>query len=155
MAASSAAFNLGNGNGFSVLEVIRAVELVTQRKLNVVDAPRREGDPARLVADSRLIRQTLGWAPAYAQLETIVAHGWGWERSGRSVGEPSRMILITGGAGFIGSHTVDLLVAQGQRVRVLDDFSSGRRENLPASTLLEIVEGDVRDPGVVGARCRG
>ncbi len=76
----SAAFNLGNGNGFSVLEVLRAVELVTQRKLNVVDAPRREGDPARLVADSRMIRQTLGWAPAYAQLETIVAHGWGWEQ---------------------------------------------------------------------------
>ncbi len=77
----SMAFNLGNGNGFSVLEVMRAVELVTRCKLNVVDAPRREGDPARLVADSRLIRQTLGWAPVYAQLDTIVAHGWAWERS--------------------------------------------------------------------------
>jgi UDP-glucose 4-epimerase len=76
----SAAFNLGNGSGFSVLEVVRAVELVTQRKLNLLDAPRREGDPARLVADSRLIRETLGWKPAYAQLETIVEHGWGWEQ---------------------------------------------------------------------------
>jgi UDP-glucose 4-epimerase len=76
----SGAFNLGNGNGFSVLEVVRVVELATQRKINVVDAPRREGDPARLVADSRLIRQALGWAPAYAELETIVAHGWGWEQ---------------------------------------------------------------------------
>jgi len=76
----STAFNLGNGNGFSVLEVIRAAERVTQRNLRVVDAPRRDGDPARLVADSRMIRQTLGWAPAYAQLETIVAHGWQWEQ---------------------------------------------------------------------------
>jgi len=63
-----------------VLEVIRAVERVTQRDVRVVDAPRRDGDPARLVADARLIRQTLGWAPAYAQLETIVAHGWQWEQ---------------------------------------------------------------------------
>ena len=76
----SAAFNLGNGNGFSVLEVIRAVEAATQRKLHVVDAPRRDGDPARLVADSRLIKQTLAWAPAYAQLDTIVADGWRWEQ---------------------------------------------------------------------------
>lgn len=75
----STAFNLGNGNGFSVLEVIRAVERVTQRDVRVVDAPRRDGDPARLVADARSIRQTLGWAPAYAQLETIVAHSWQWE----------------------------------------------------------------------------
>jgi UDP-glucose 4-epimerase len=65
------------------------------------------------------------------------------------------MILITGGAGFIGSHTVDLLAAQGRRVRVLDDFSSGRRESLPATALLEIVEGDVRDPGVVGSAMQG
>jgi UDP-glucose 4-epimerase len=80
----SAAFNLGSGNGCSVLEVIDAVRRVTQRKLDVVDAPRRAGDPARLVADSRLIRQTLGWTPAYAELDTIVQHAWGWEsRSGR------------------------------------------------------------------------
>jgi UDP-glucose 4-epimerase len=79
-AGPSAAFNLGNGHGFSVLEVIRAVRVVTQRDLSVVDAPRREGDPARLVADAGLIQRTLGWAPAYADLETIVAHAWGWEQ---------------------------------------------------------------------------
>lgn len=79
----SAAFNLGSGNGFSVLQVIAAVERVTQRTLRVVDAPRRPGDPARLVADSRLIRHTLGWTPAYADLDTMVRHAWGWEsRSG-------------------------------------------------------------------------
>ena len=65
------------------------------------------------------------------------------------------MILVTGGAGFIGSHTVDALIAQGRRVRVLDDFSSGRRQQLATSKLLEIVEGDVRDPGVVGRSMRG
>jgi UDP-glucose 4-epimerase len=65
------------------------------------------------------------------------------------------MILVTGGAGFIGSHTVDLLVAQGRRVRILDDLSSGRREHLPASALVELIEGDVRDPGAVGSVMRG
>jgi UDP-glucose 4-epimerase len=65
------------------------------------------------------------------------------------------MILITGGAGFVGSHTVDLLLVQGQRVRVLDDFSSGRRENLPASALLETVQGDVRDPVAVEQAMQG
>jgi len=77
----SAAFNLGNGNGFSVLEVIGAIERVTGRKLTVIDAPRREGDPARLVADSRAIRETLGWTPQYPDLDTIVAHAWAWEKN--------------------------------------------------------------------------
>ncbi len=65
------------------------------------------------------------------------------------------MILITGGAGFIGSHTVDLLLEQKQRVRVLDDFSSGRRENLPTSALLETVRGDVRDAVAVARAMQG
>lgn len=66
------------------------------------------------------------------------------------------MILITGGAGFIGSHTAELLLAQGQRVRVLDDFSSGRRHNLPAtSALLDVIEGDVRDAGTVERAMQG
>jgi len=53
--------------------------------------------------------------------------------------------LVTGGAGFIGSHTVDQLLAQEQRVVVLDNFSSGNRENIPDShPLLEIVEGDIK-----------
>jgi UDP-glucose 4-epimerase len=76
----SAAFNLGNGAGFSVQQVIRTVEHVTGRTLNLVDAPRREGDPARLVADSSLIRQHLGWSPAFPELESIVAGAWRWEQ---------------------------------------------------------------------------
>jgi UDP-glucose 4-epimerase len=80
---ASAAFNLGNGSGFSVREVIGAVEKVTGRKLKIEEGARREGDPARLVADSRLIRQELGWSPAYADLDTIVSHAWAWEVAGR------------------------------------------------------------------------
>ena len=76
----SASFNLGTGNGFSVLEVIEAVERVTRKRVNVIDAPRRPGDPARLVADSRLIRAELGWKPIYEDLDDMVAHAWAWEQ---------------------------------------------------------------------------
>ena len=55
-------------------------------------------------------------------------------------------ILVTGGAGFIGSHLTERLVELGHFVRVLDDFSTGRRENLPRMAgRMEIVEGDIRD----------
>jgi len=58
--------------------------------------------------------------------------------------------LVTGGAGFIGSHLVEALVARGDRVRVLDDFSTGRWENLaPVRGRVEVLEGDVRDPAAV------
>ena len=61
-----------------------------------------------------------------------------------------RRCLVTGGAGFIGSHLVEALVARGERVRVLDDLSSGRRENLSAVLgQVELFEGDVADPGTV------
>jgi UDP-glucose 4-epimerase len=77
---ASARFNLGNGNGFSVQEVIDTVQRVTGRPITTLDAPRRAGDPARLVADSNAARQALGWQPRYADLATIVAHAWAWER---------------------------------------------------------------------------
>ena len=54
------------------------------------------------------------------------------------------LYLITGGAGFIGSHLADALIARGDRVRVLDDLSTGKRENLPRGA--EFIEGDVADP---------
>lgn len=67
-----------------------------------------------------------------------------------------RYVLVTGGAGFIGSHTVEALLAEGCHVRVLDDFSAGRRGNLPAKQPgLDIVEGDVRDPETVTAAMQG
>lgn len=75
----SAAYNLGNGNGFSVQEVIDSAVRVTGREIKVVDAPRREGDPAQLVAESSLAKRALGWQPKYADLDTIIRHAWQWE----------------------------------------------------------------------------
>jgi UDP-glucose 4-epimerase len=80
--ADSQSYNLGNGNGFSVQEVIDTAEQVTGRKIPVVNGPRRDGDPARLVADSRLAREKLGWQPQYADLATIIEHAWKWETRG-------------------------------------------------------------------------
>jgi UDP-glucose 4-epimerase len=79
---ASAAFNLGNGNGFSVQQVIDTACEATGKAIPVKDAPRREGDPARLVADAALARKELGWNPRYDELETIVRHAWQWEKSG-------------------------------------------------------------------------
>jgi UDP-glucose 4-epimerase len=76
---ASSAFNLGNGNGYSVLEVIEAVERVTGRPIPLVYGPRRAGDPARLVADAKLIREQLGWTPRCPEIEMIVRHAWGFE----------------------------------------------------------------------------
>jgi UDP-glucose 4-epimerase len=76
---ASAAFNLGNGNGFSVKEVIEAAERVTGMRIARKYAGRRAGDPARLVADSSRARAELGWKPHFADLETIVRHAWAWE----------------------------------------------------------------------------
>ncbi len=74
----SVTYNLGNGAGHSVLEVIRAVERVGGRQVPVRLAERRLGDPARLVAASDRIRGETGWAPRHAALDTIVAHAWAW-----------------------------------------------------------------------------
>ncbi len=76
----SAVYNLGNGNGFSVAEVIEAARRVTGRDIVVSDAPRREGDPPRLVADARRAKSVLGWRPHFDALETIIAHAWAWEQ---------------------------------------------------------------------------
>ena len=76
----SAAYNLGNGNGFSVNEVIETARQVTGREIKVVDSPRRPGDPAVLVADASLARKELGWEPQRPGLETIIGDAWGWEQ---------------------------------------------------------------------------
>jgi UDP-glucose 4-epimerase len=64
-------------------------------------------------------------------------------------------VLITGGAGFIGSHLVEHMLAAGNAVRVLDNLSTGKRENLPAHTQLEFVQGDIRDRDLVFKSVRG
>jgi UDP-glucose 4-epimerase len=69
-------FNLGNGNGFSVREVVAAVEQVTGQKVPTREAPRRPGDPPMLVAAAAKIREELGWEPRKPELETIIADAW-------------------------------------------------------------------------------
>jgi UDP-glucose 4-epimerase len=64
-------------------------------------------------------------------------------------------VLITGGAGFIGSHLVEQLLAGGHRLRVLDNLSTGRRENLPSGGVVEFIHGDIRDPAMVETAVRG
>lgn len=76
----SQTYNLGNGNGFSVQQVIDTASQVTGRSISVEYAPRREGDPACLTANSTLARRVLGWQPCYADLCTIIEHAWQWEK---------------------------------------------------------------------------
>lgn len=76
----SDAYNLGNGAGFSVREVIDTAGRITGREIPWRSGPRRPGDPARLVADAGKAKQLLGWQPRYTDLEQIVAHAWQWEQ---------------------------------------------------------------------------
>ena len=71
-------YNLGNGAGFSVLEVIETARRVTGHPIPHVFGPRRPGDPATLIASSETIRRELGWEPRYPDLETIIASAWEW-----------------------------------------------------------------------------
>ena len=75
----SARYNLGNGKGFSVQQVIDAAKQVSKKDFKVIVTDRRAGDPAILVADSTLARQELGWQPKFDQLETITESAWQWE----------------------------------------------------------------------------
>ncbi|KDD69077.1 UDP-glucose 4-epimerase GalE [Pseudomonas mandelii] len=77
---ASTAFNLGNGQGFSVQQVIDTARYVTGQDISVSEAPRRAGDPPRLVADPRRANTLLGWQPQFGSLEQIVAHAWSWEQ---------------------------------------------------------------------------
>jgi UDP-glucose 4-epimerase len=73
-------FNLGNGNGFSVKEVIETAKQVTGKEIKVVYGERREGDPPILVGSSDRVRQMLGWQPEYPGLAEIIAHAWQWHQ---------------------------------------------------------------------------
>ncbi|MBS1705047.1 MAG: UDP-glucose 4-epimerase GalE [Armatimonadetes bacterium] len=78
---SSRAYNLGNGAGYTVREVIESVKNVTGLPIQIEEGPRREGDPAVLVASSEKIRQELGWEPQYGALDTMVEHAWAWRKA--------------------------------------------------------------------------
>lgn len=74
------ACNLGTGSGFTVREVIHAAERVTGRSVPTLDAPRRPGDPAALVASNERARHELGWTPVHSGLDEIIASAWAWHR---------------------------------------------------------------------------
>ena len=74
-------FNLGNGVGFSVREVIETARRVTGHPIPTQETPRRAGDPAQLIASSEKAKTVLGWKPQYADLETIISSAWRWHKS--------------------------------------------------------------------------
>jgi len=73
-------FNLGSGNGYSVREVIEIARKVTGHPIPAVEAPRRAGDPAVLVASSEKIRRVLGWEPQHSDIESIIRSAWKWQK---------------------------------------------------------------------------
>jgi UDP-glucose 4-epimerase len=75
------AFNLGNGNGYSVREIISAAEDVTGCKINATESPRRPGDPSTLVANASRAREILGWEPEHTDIEEMISSAWRWRSS--------------------------------------------------------------------------
>ena len=73
-------YNIGNGQGFTVLEVIESVRRVTGKAIAVVEEARRPGDPAVLVASSEKIKAELGWKPQFPELDAIIASAWEWHQ---------------------------------------------------------------------------
>ena len=76
----TAVFNLGNGSGFSVKQVIETAQKVTGRQIKVVESDRRAGDPPMLVGSSDKARKILGWKPQYADIQDIISHAWQWHQ---------------------------------------------------------------------------
>ncbi|MBQ9985349.1 MAG: UDP-glucose 4-epimerase GalE [Oscillospiraceae bacterium] len=74
-------FNLGNGVGFTVREVIDSARRVTGHPIPEIVSPRRAGDPARLIASSEKAKEILGWRPKHAELDEIVGSAWNWHKS--------------------------------------------------------------------------
>ena len=77
----NAIFNLGNGVGFTVNEVIETARRVTGHPIPAKVCPRRAGDPAQLIASSQKARDILGWKPQYDDLETIISSAWNWHKN--------------------------------------------------------------------------
>jgi len=74
-------YNLGNGNGYSVMEVIKTAEEITGKKINYEVGPRRAGDPAVLIASSDTLKAELGWKPRYGALRDIISTAWEWHKT--------------------------------------------------------------------------
>ena len=78
---ASEIFNLGNGRGFSVKEIIAAAEKVTGEKIKTEIGTRRAGDPAQLIASSDKAKKILGWSPKFSAVEKIIADAWNWHKN--------------------------------------------------------------------------
>lgn len=74
-------FNLGTGDGFSVLEIINSTEKATGLKVNYEISPRRAGDPAKLIASNEKAKEILGWVPKHSSIEEIISDAWKWHKS--------------------------------------------------------------------------
>ena len=74
-------FNLGNGVGFTVKEVVETARKVTGHPIPAKEEPRRSGDPSMLIASSAKAKEVLGWNPQYADLETIIDTAWNWHKN--------------------------------------------------------------------------
>jgi len=81
--SESAFYNLGSETGYSVKQVIEICEKVTGKPINVIDGPRRAGDPPTLVASAKKAKEQLGWSPKYLDLNDIVRMAWKWEQNRR------------------------------------------------------------------------
>lgn len=78
------AFNLGNGNGFSVKEIIEASRAVTGKEIKAIECDRRPGDPPMLVGSAAKAREVLGWNPQFSDVTKIIAHAWQWHQKRHS-----------------------------------------------------------------------
>ena len=73
-------YNLGNGSGFSVFQVIEAARKITGARIATTLQPRRQGDPPVLVADAALAKSELGWEPEFPEIENIIDTAWQWQK---------------------------------------------------------------------------
>lgn len=85
---ASEKFNLGNGNGFSVKQVIETARRITGREIPAVEHDRRPGDPPALIGSSERAKTILGWQPQYSDLEQIITHAWNWHQKRHAI-DPS------------------------------------------------------------------
>ncbi|MCY6493533.1 UDP-glucose 4-epimerase GalE [Leptolyngbya sp. GGD] len=105
---NSNVFNLGNGNGFSVREVIETARQVTGRPIQVIERDRRLGDPPILVGSSEKAHQILKWQPQYADLRSILNHAWQWHQK-RHAQQPDQ---ITSASEEMSSPSIETLARQ-------------------------------------------
>ena len=95
--SKSEIFNLGNGNGFSVKQIVETARNITGKKITAIECDRRPGDPPILVGSGEKAKKILGWKPQYADISSILSHAWQWhkQRHGSSelVSEPQNSLL--------------------------------------------------------------